>query len=131
MSMSDILAALLFLLVPLRQSKADRRMAKDTFALIQDMVVAWSSPFFNASSSARRLWNLLHSSAIPPVLVKTKAVNVPCSTSKTRLLYCLFFSFSCSWNICFGDSSQYKCAFGWHTRTSKNADCCLSQNPRA
>ena len=33
MSMSDILAALLFLLVPLRHSKADRRMAKDTFAL--------------------------------------------------------------------------------------------------
>ena len=30
-------------------------------------------------------------------------VNVPCSTSKTRLLYCLFFSFSCSWNFCFGD----------------------------
>ena len=34
MSMSDILTALLFLLVPLRHSKADRRMAKDTFALI-------------------------------------------------------------------------------------------------
>ena len=31
--MSDILATLLFLLVPLRHSKADRRMAKDTFAL--------------------------------------------------------------------------------------------------
>ena len=31
---------------------------------------------FNASSSARRLWNLLHSSAIPPVLVKTNGVNV-------------------------------------------------------
>ena len=29
MSVSDILAALLFLLVPLRHSKADRRMAKD------------------------------------------------------------------------------------------------------
>ena len=71
MSMSHILAAFLFRLVPLRQSKADRRMAKDTFALIQDMVVAKSSPFFNASSSARRLWNLLHSSAIPPVLEKT------------------------------------------------------------
>ena len=71
MSMSDILATLLFLLVPLRHSKADRRMAKDTFALIQEMVVALSSPFFNASSSARRLWNLLHSSAISAVLVKT------------------------------------------------------------
>ena len=39
-SMSDTLAALLLLLVPLRHSKADRRMAKDTLALIQDMVVA-------------------------------------------------------------------------------------------
>ena len=38
--MSDILAALLLLLVPLKHSKADRRMAKDTFALIQDMVLA-------------------------------------------------------------------------------------------
>ena len=38
MSMSDILATLLFLLVPL--SRADRRMEKDTFALIQEMVVA-------------------------------------------------------------------------------------------
>ena len=65
------------------------------------------------------------------MLVKTNGVNVPCSTSKTRLLYCLFFSFSCSWNICFGDSSRYESAFGWHTRTSKNADCCLSQNPWA
>ena len=107
MSMSDILAALLFLLVALRHSKADRRLAKYTFALIQDMVVAWSSTFFNASSFARRLCNLLHSSAIPPVLLKTKCVNVPCSTSRTRLLYCLFFSFSCSWNICFRDSSRY------------------------
>ena len=39
MSMSDILAALLFLMVPLRHSKAGFRMSKDTFALIQDMVV--------------------------------------------------------------------------------------------
>ena len=68
---------------------------------------------------------LIYSSAIPPVLVKTNGVNVPFSTSRTRLLYCLFFSFSCSWNICFGDSDRYESAFGWH------ADCCLSQNPRA
>ena len=38
--MSDTLAALLLHLVPLRHSKADRRMAKDTLALIKDMVVA-------------------------------------------------------------------------------------------
>ena len=52
MSTSDILAALLFLLVLLRHSKADCRTAKDSSALIQDMVVAQSSPFFNASGSA-------------------------------------------------------------------------------
>ena len=38
--MSDTLAARLLLLVPLRHSKAHRRMAKDTLALIQDMAVA-------------------------------------------------------------------------------------------
>ena len=53
--MSDTLAALLLHLVPLRHSKADRRMAKDTLALVQDMVVTYSSPFFKASSSASRL----------------------------------------------------------------------------
>ena len=38
--MSDTLAAFLLHLVTLRHSKADRRMAKDTLAPIQDMVVA-------------------------------------------------------------------------------------------
>ena len=38
--MSDTLAALLLHLVPMRHSKADCRMAKDTLPLIQDMVVA-------------------------------------------------------------------------------------------
>ena len=38
--MSETLAALLLLLVSLRLSRADRRMAKDSLALIQDMVVA-------------------------------------------------------------------------------------------
>ena len=37
--MSDTLAALLLHLVPLRHSKADRRIAEDTLALIQDMVM--------------------------------------------------------------------------------------------
>ena len=39
MSMSDILAALLLLLVPLRHSKADRKMAKDTFALTITIII--------------------------------------------------------------------------------------------
>ena len=38
--MSDTLADLLLHLVPVRHSKADRSMAKDILALIQDMFVA-------------------------------------------------------------------------------------------
>ena len=78
MSVSDILAALLLLLVPLRHSKADRRMAKDTFALIQDMVVAYSSPFFNASGSARRLWNNnnnnIAKTCLPPSMLRSSPI---------------------------------------------------------
>ena len=37
--MSDTLAALILLLVPLRHNKADRRMAKANLALIQDMIM--------------------------------------------------------------------------------------------
>ena len=39
MSMSDILAALLFLLIPLRHSKADCRMAKDTLIIIIIIII--------------------------------------------------------------------------------------------
>ena len=39
MSMSDMLAALLFLLVPLRHNKADRRMAKDTILIIIIIII--------------------------------------------------------------------------------------------
>ena len=37
--MSDSLAALILLLVPLRHNKADRRMAKANLALIQDTIM--------------------------------------------------------------------------------------------
>ena len=66
------------------------------------MVVAYSSPFLSARSSASLLWYLLHFSAIPPVVVNTKGVNVACSTSITLLAYIRFFSFSCWRYICLG-----------------------------
>ena len=39
------------------------------------MVVAYSSPFLSERSSTSLLWCLLHSSAIPPVVVNTKGVT--------------------------------------------------------
>ena len=44
------------------------------------------SPFLFAISSASLLWYLTHSSGIPPVVVKTRGVKVPCSISITLLL---------------------------------------------
>ena len=76
---------------PLRQSKADLRRAKDTF----ELVVLYSSPFLIDMSSANLLWKRLHLSAMPLVVVKTKGVKVPRSTSKTLFAYNLFFSSSC------------------------------------
>ena len=69
---------LLVVLDPLKQMRADLNRANDVFALIQEMVLAYCSPFFNAVSSARRLWYLKHSWPIPPVIVNTRGVNVPC-----------------------------------------------------
>ena len=51
------------------------------------MVVAYSSPFLSARSSASLLWYLLHSAAIPLVVVNTKGVKVAGSTSITLLAY--------------------------------------------
>ena len=66
----------------LRQSKAHLKRAKDTLERIHDIVVLYSSPFLIAISSANLLWKRLHSTAMPPVVVKTKGVKVPCSTSR-------------------------------------------------
>ena len=55
---------------PLKQMRADLNRANHVFALIQEMVLAYCSPFFNAISSARRLWYFKHSWPIPPVFCK-------------------------------------------------------------
>ena len=62
---------------PPRQSNADLSRAKDTFECIHEIVVLYSSPFLIDISSANLLWKLLHSPAMPPVVVK-----IPCSTPK-------------------------------------------------
>ena len=75
---------------PLKHSNTDLSNAKDTLALIQDMVVAWLSPFFVATNSASLLWYRLHSDTIPPVVLKTNGVNVACSSSRIWLAYWRF-----------------------------------------
>ena len=47
---------------PRRQTRADRRSAKDVLARIQEIVCEYCSPFLAAISSASRLWYLMHSS---------------------------------------------------------------------
>ena len=75
------LPLLIIVLEPLKQMRAALSNAKDTLALIQEIVLAYCSPFLWAISSARRLWYCIHSLPIPPVVVKIKGANVPCSTS--------------------------------------------------
>ena len=54
---------------PRRQTRADRRSAKDVLARIQEIVCEYCSPFLAAISSASRLWYLMHSFPIPPVII--------------------------------------------------------------
>ena len=70
---------------PRRQTRADRRSAKEVLARIQEIVCEYCSRFLAAISSASRLWYLMHSFLIPPVVVNTSGVNEPCSTSNTSL----------------------------------------------
>ena len=117
-------------LVPLKQTRAVHRMAKDTFVLIHVIVVAWFSCFFEEMSSARLEWYRWHSWDIPPVVVNAKGVKVPFSTSIILDACFRFFSSSCNLYICLGLSSLHESAFGWHARISIKAASCHSQNPR-
>ena len=53
-----------------------------------------SLAFFADNSSANLEWYLRHSSAIPPVVVNTSGVNVPCSISVTRVCSITIIAFS-------------------------------------
>jgi len=64
------------------------------------MTDAYGSSRFSAIFSASLLFTLtlLHSGAVPPVVVKTSGLNEHFSMSVTHwLLYLSFFSFSCCW----------------------------------
>ena len=68
----------LLVLEPRRQTNADLKSANEVLVLIHEMVLAYCSPFLMAISCAKRLWYFKHSFPIPPVVLKTKGVNVPC-----------------------------------------------------
>jgi len=61
------------------------------------MTDAYDSLHFSAIFSASLLLILLHSGAIPPLVVKTRGLNEDFSISITLWLYLSFFSFSCLW----------------------------------
>ena len=113
--------------------------ANEIRLLNHDMVLAYCFLFLIAISSANRLWYLKHPFPIPPVVVKTKGVNVPCSMSRTLLEYRRFLSFSWIRQQRLQQQQQrlatrrslYDSAFGCQTLTSMNADRWCSQNPRA
>lgn len=86
---------LLTVLEPRKQTSADLNIEKLIFALIHEIVEEYVSFFLFAINSARRLWYLVHSLLIPPVVEKTRGVKVPCSMSLTRSAYFRFFSSSC------------------------------------
>jgi len=88
-------------------------------ALMYVMTDAYGSLCFSAIFSASLLLTLLHSGAIPPLVVKTRGLNEDFSMSITLWLY-LFCSFSCCWLISAArDFPEYDCEVGCVILTSK------------
>ena len=67
-------------LKPLKHSIAERTVAKNTLALIQEIAPEQLSPLLFAISSASLLRYLTHSSAIPPVVVKKRIIIIIMAT---------------------------------------------------
>ena len=113
--------ALLFALDPLRQMSADLNKVNEILLLFHDIVLTYCWPFLMEISSASRPWYLRHSLPIPPAVVNTQGVNVPCSMSRSLLEYQYrrFFPFSCIQKICCGSRSCTIRHVGdrpWHQR---------------
>lgn len=83
------MGTLLGMLDPQRQRSANVRIAKDTLHLIHDVVVPYFSPFLLPISSTGLLWNLLHSSPMPPVVSKGGLLDFHNSASIHTLLFIL------------------------------------------
>ena len=107
------------------------RRANYVRTLTQLIVSQYLSPFLVSNSSARRLWKRRHSFPIPPVLVNITRVKVPFSISRTLPEHTFFSRFRVLRYIWLSSKSLYESAFGCQTLTSKNADLCVYQSPRA
>jgi len=80
-------------------SKGAPQKSNLSLVLMYVMTDAYGPLRFSAVFSASLLFTiiLLHSGAIPPVVVKTRGLNEDFSMSITLWLYLSFFSFSCCW----------------------------------
>ena len=72
---------------------ADRIRVKESQHLIKWLACEYGIFFLSDKMLAILLKTMVHSLAIPPVDAKTKGVNAPCSTSRTRWAYSLFSRF--------------------------------------
>ena len=103
----------------------------ESLHLIMLITFSYLSSYFLDIFSAICLWYIEHSFAITPLTEKTNGVNVPCSTSMMRLLYSLFFSFSCFDRIFSVDIWRCDNALVFVILTTKKAFCPSRQIPRA
>ena len=79
------------LLDPLIAIIADRNSAKLRRHLIHPRTMLYSRCCFWAMSEASFLKKVVVSGDIPPVVENIRGVNVPCSISRIRCPYSLFF----------------------------------------
>jgi len=87
-------------------------------------------PAFFSYFFCQSFFTLLHSGAIPPVVVKTRGLNEDFSMSITLWLY-LSFSFSCCWETSTRDFPEYDCEVGCVILMSKEVFSQLFHSPVA
>ena len=95
------------------------------------MTSQYRCPVFVLIFSARCFRKAVHSSPMPPVVLKTRGVKVAFSTFITRWLYAFFFSFSWDLYICFRLLFLFDGACGCSTLISVNALSSGVQKPMA
>ena len=76
---------------PLMYMVADRSNEKFSRHLSQCSVELYGLPWFSAMREASLLYTVFAMEPIPPAAEKTSGEKEPCSTSRTRSSYALFF----------------------------------------
>ena len=95
MQMSSITALTAFGRVFRRHESAERSKEKESLVRIQPMTTAYDSLVLLLIILANLLNTMSASRPIPPHVENTNSVKQPCSISRTRLPYPLFFFVSC------------------------------------